>query len=984
MSEVKTDYKDTLNLPVTSFPMKANLPTLEPIILKKWDDIKLYQNLLIQNEHKAKFILNDGPPYANGDIHLGHAVNKILKDMVMKSRLLSGYNTPYIPGWDCHGLPIELNVEKKVGKPGIKIDAKSFRKKCREFALQQIDAQRKSFMRLGVLGDWFNPYTTMDFGYEADTIRSLALIAKRGHLHKGYKPVHWCIDCGSALAEAEVEYRDKTSPAIDVRFKVVSPDTLPFKIDKIALKPNQSVSIIIWTTTPWTLPANQAVAVHPEHEYVLLEIPAKENVIKENENVIKEKENAIKEDSLNESSFQEKSLKENSTKREYIILLSELVDSVLNRLGIDSSLCQRLSWVKGALLENIPLQHPFYERHVPIVLGEHVTLDTGTGAVHTAPAHGVEDFEVGEKYHLPLENPVGSNGCYIAGTPLLAGEFVFKANDHIIEILKEQGTLLHQSSLTHSYPHCWRHKSPLIFRATQQWFISMEQKKLRAETLATIKKVQWIPSWGQARIETMIENRPDWCISRQRTWGVPMALFLHKETGELHPHTSELMEKVAERVEQEGVDAWYDTPIEEFLSSDAHLYEKSNDTMDVWFDSGVAHACVLEKRRELAFPANLYLEGSDQHRGWFQSSLLTSVAMFNEAPYKEVLTHGFTIDASGHKMSKSLGNVISPSDIIQSKGADVLRLWVAATDYRAEMALSDEILNRVTESYRRIRNTARFLLANLHDFDPNQHLLPEEHLLALDKWIVDRAKHLSNEIKSDYEKYQFHLVYQKLHHFCSIELGSFYLDIIKDRQYTGKKEGIPRRSAQTALYHITEALVRWMAPILSFTAEEIWSYLPGARDKSIFMTEWYNNFPETTLQNALENNYWDDILPLRAAVNKALEEARSQGVIGSGLEAILTLYADEKEYELLARVKDELRFVFITSEAHLLPLSEKPSDTPPSEQPGLYVRVERSPYEKCVRCWHRRKDVNKNPDYPGICERCIENIAAEGEKRLYA
>lgn len=939
MSEVQTDYKDTLNLPVTAFPMKANLPTLEPIILKKWDELNLYQSLLNRNQHKSKFILNDGPPYANGDIHLGHAVNKILKDIVVKSRLLSGMNAPFVPGWDCHGLPIELNVEKKVGKPGVKVDAKTFRQKCREYALEQIDAQRKSFIRLGVLGDWYNPYMTMDFKYEANIIRSLALVANRGHLHKGYKPVHWCIDCGSALAEAEVEYKDKTSPSIYVAFRFKDPEKLPFKKEVMAKIAKRPISILIWTTTPWTLPANQAVAVHPDHEYALIE---------------------------------------QEGKTELLIVMKDLVKEPISDYKI-------LDLCEGRALEGLMLSHPFYEdRTVPVILGDHVTVDTGTGAVHTAPAHGVEDFEVGQKYHLPMDNPVGSNGCYVSGTPLLAGEFVFKANEQIITILEQRGTLFHKSTVQHSYPHCWRHKTPLIFRATQQWFIGMDQAGLREKSLAAIRKVQWIPSWGQARIENMIANRPDWCISRQRTWCVPMALFLHKETGELHPKTPELMEKVALKIEATGIDAWYDLKIEDLLGSEADKYEKSNDGLDVWFDSGVAHACVLEQRKELGFPANLYLEGSDQHRGWFHSSLLTSVAMQDEAPYRQVLTHGFTVDAAGHKMSKSLGNVIAPEKVMQTKGADILRLWVAATDYRAEMAVSEEIFNRVSESYRRIRNTTRFLLANLHDFDPKRHLLPPEQLLALDRWIISRAAHLQREIEEAYQEYQFHIIYQKLHNFCSVDLGSFYLDIIKDRQYTAKTNGVPRRSAQVALYHIAEALVRWMAPILSFTAEEIWGFLPGTRDVSVFMTEWYTGFPEVLLADAVENSFWEDILTLKPVVNKALEAARNQGLIGSGLEAELTLYVDPKWKDLLAKLNEELRFVFITSDVFLKPLAEKADSVPPTDVPGFFVDVQRSPYEKCARCWHRRKDVNANSEYPGICGRCIENVAREGEKRLYA
>lgn len=949
MSEVKTDlYKNTLNLPQTDFPMKANLPEREPIVLKNWDEIQLYHSLLKANQHKPKFVLLDGPPYANGQIHIGHAINKILKDMVVKSKLLSGFNAPYIPGWDCHGLPIEHNVEKKIGKPGSKGDLKTFRKKCREYAQEQLNLQREAFIRLGVLGDWNNPYTTMDYQYEADIIRSLAKIIENGHVQKGYKPVHWCIDCASALAEAEVEYRNKTSSAIDVCFEVVEPTKLPFSHSKF--EDGAKVCVVIWTTTPWTLPANQAVAIHPEHDYALVHLP------------------------------------EQNT---YIIVVAELMETVLQRFKIDKY--QVVSKKPGKSLEGILLKHPFYDRKVPVVLGEHVTLDAGTGCVHTAPAHGVEDFEVGQKYHLPLDNPVDGRGIYVEGTPLLAGEFVLKANDKIIQLLKENHALLHEEKTEHSYPHCWRHHSPLIFRATQQWFISMEAKHLREKTLTAIKKVKWVPDWGQGRIEAMIKNRPDWCISRQRTWGTPLCLLLHKKTGDLHPNTVAIMEKVAEQVETQGIDAWYDIPLESLIGNEAKDYEKSLDTIDVWFDSGVAHACLASERKELNFPAQLYLEGSDQHRGWFQSSLLTAMGIEEQAPYQQVLTHGFAVDASGHKMSKSLGNTIAPEKVIQAKGADVLRLWVAATDYRSEMAVSDEILTRVSESYRRIRNTARFLLANLHDFNPEEHAVPYEQLLALDRYLIEKAIQLQNEIKVAYDEYQFHTIYQKLHSFCSIELGSFYLDIIKDRQYTGKTNGIPRRSAQTALYHIAEALVRWMAPILSFTAEEIWRYLPGKRENSVFKTEWYNHFPKVTLKDSLENIEWGAIISIRNAVNKALEEARNAGAIGSGLEAKVSLYANEWAAHLLRQLKDELRFVFITSEASVHDISER-TDTASLAKcqatdvriDEIYIEIQKSEHEKCQRCWHRRADVNANKDFPGLCSRCVENVSGEGEIRKYA
>lgn len=939
-----SSYKDTLNLPNTAFPMKANLAEREPIILKKWDELQIYKTLLKRNQHKPKFILGDGPPYANGDIHLGHAVNKILKDIVLKSKMLSGWNVPFVPGWDCHGLPIEHNVEKAVGKVGDKIDAKSFRVKCREYVEKQINSQRTSFIRLGVIGDWEHPYRTMDFQYEADIIRALAKITRNGHLYKGYKPVHWCLDCGSALAEAEVEYRDKSSPSIDICFEVQNKTALPFA-KKVG---DRTVAIAVWTTTPWTLPANEAVALHPEHEYVLAEIKGQDKLV---------------------------------------IVLSELCDSFMKRIKVEDY--QILARCRGSELQGIMLQHPFYDRSVPVIMGEHVTLDAGTGAVHTAPAHGQEDYELGLKYKLPLENPVGSNGCYSSTTPIFAGEHVLKVNDKIIALLKEKGNLLHKEMITHSYPHCWRHKTPLIFRATQQWFIGMDQKGLRKQALSDIQKVKWVPAWGQARIEGMIADRPDWCISRQRVWGVPLSIFVHKESGDYHPKTPELMEQVANLVEKTGIDAWYDLNIEDLLGKDASHYEKINDIIDVWFDSGVSHACVLEKRPELQCPADLYLEGSDQHRGWFQSSLLTSVAMKEQSPYRQVLTHGFTVDPEGRKMSKSLGNVVAPEKVVQTLGADVLRLWVAATDYRAEMTVSDEILKRTSETYRRIRNTARYLLANLNGFDPATDIVASSKLLALDGWIVNRTRQLQAEIIDAYEEYNFHLIYQKLHNFCSIDLGSFYLDVIKDRQYTGKKEGIPRRSAQTALYYIAEALVRWMAPILSFTAEEIWQNLPGKREESVFMSEWSQAFPGTEISSGTDmdlrqDSYWQKVLEVRNAVNKALEEVRASGLIGSGLEAEVTLYCDAPLKDLLSKLQDELRFVLITSQARIGSIEARDRDAIQTEVPGLWLTVKGSEQEKCVRCWHRREDVNHDAKFPGLCLRCIQNIAGEGEERHYA
>jgi len=740
-----TDYKTTLNLPRTDFPMKANLPGREPEWLKRWAEEGLYGRIRAARRGKPRFILQDGPPYANGDLHLGHAVNKILKDMVVKSRSLEGLDAPYLPGWDCHGLPIELMVEKKVGKAGEKVDAKAFRAACRAYAEEQVARQREDFKRFGVLGEWEQPYLTMAFQYEADQLRALAEVIRRGHLYKGLKPVHWCLDCRSALAEAEVEYEDKTSPSIDVRFPAADEKEFLKRLQKAA--GTGPVSVAIWTTTPWTLPANQAVALNAETEYVLAQFDL-------------------------------------GSGGERVLIAEPLMTAVMQRWGVNAySVVGR---AKGQALEGLKLKHPFYERSVPLVLSGHVTLDAGTGAVHTAPGHGHEDYAVGIEYGLPIDNPVDGSGVYLPKTPIFGGEHIYKANDHILGVLTERSMLLHKGSLRHSYPHCWRHKTPVIFRATPQWFIGMDQNGLRAEALGEIKKVNWVPAWGESRIEGMVANRPDWCISRQRTWGVPIALFVHKESGELHPRTQELLETVAKGVEQHGVDHWFDLDPAELLGVDAAQYDKTRDILDVWFDSGVVHYCVGEKRLGLADgeKADIYLEGSDQHRGWFQSSLMTSVAIHGRAPYRDVLTHGFTVDEQGRKMSKSLGNVVSPQKVIGTLGADVLRLWVAATDYSGELAVSDNILKHMAEAYRKMRNTARYLLANLYDFDPAKDALPAEKLLDLDRWLLARAAQLQAEVQKAYQEYQFHLIYQKVYSFCVVDLSSFYLDVVKDREYT--------------------------------------------------------------------------------------------------------------------------------------------------------------------------------------------------------
>jgi len=945
------DYKSTLNLPKTAFSMKANLANREPNFLKAWYAMDLYGKLRAARAGKEKFILHDGPPYANGDIHIGHAVNKVLKDIIVKSKSMEGFDTPYVPGWDCHGLPIELMVEKKIGKAGQKVDAPTFRQACRDYAGKQVDKQREDFKRLGVFAEWDKPYLTMGFNTEANIIRAMGRIVAAGHLHKGFKPVHWCSDCGSALAEAEVEYEERVSPAIDVRFEVLDDEVLLQRCEQVGGAVGEGpvktkISIVIWTTTPWTLPANQAVAVNPGFDYVLVQCTGEHGP-------------------------------------ERLIVAEVLLKAVMARSCIEDY--RVIATCIGESLEGLKLQHPFYEREVPVILGDHVTSEAGTGAVHTAPGHGQDDYVVGAHYNLPVDNPVDGNGVFLPSTPLFAGQHVFKANDQVIEVLKTKGALLHEAALRHSYPHCWRHKTPIIFRATPQWFISMDQKNLRSDAMKAIKKVQWLPEWGQARIEGMIEKRPDWCVSRQRTWGVPITLFLHKESGELHPATAELIESVAQRVEESGIDAWFELDAVELLGDEVDQYEKVSDTLDVWFDSGVTHYSVLQQNDALAVPADLYLEGSDQHRGWFQSSLLTSVAMNGTAPYKSVLTHGFTVDAKGRKMSKSLGNVIAPQKIMNSLGADILRLWVAATDYRTEMNVSDEILKRMADAYRRMRNTARFLLSNLNGFNPATAILPAEQMLALDQWAVTRAQQLQEEVRKAYGRYEFHLVYQKVHNFCAVDLGSFYLDIIKDRQYTTQADSVARRSAQTAMYHIVEALARWLAPVLSFTAEDIWQHMPGERSESIFLETWYE-FPDA-VTHTFGQDEWSTIIAVRESVSKELEGLRTSGVIGSALDAEVDLYCDDGLLALLLKLDDELRFVLITSYARVHKLNEKPADAvevTQKDQPALWIAVKASAHAKCDRCWHHREDVGSHSEHPELCGRCIENVTGNGESRQFA
>ena len=923
----KTDYRKTLNLPDTPFPMRGDLAKREPGWIQAWQQKGLYAQLREACKGRPLFVLHDGPPYANGDIHIGHAVNKVLKDIVVKSKTMAGFDAPYTPGWDCHGLPIEHQIEKKHGR---NLESNQARSLCRAYAAEQIERQKADFQRLGVLGDWDNPYRTMAPQTEADEIRALGRVWKRGLLYRGLKPVNWCIDCGSALAEAEVEYEDKTSLAVDVGFAATDPAAIA---KAFGLGAPVNAMAVAWTTTPWTLPGNRALCAHPEFVYELVDTP-----------------------------------------RGTLLLAAELREACLKRYGLEATAVRGSA--PGAKLEGLLFRHPFEDRAVPLILGAHVTTEAGTGLVHTAPAHGVDDFIVGAKYQLPVEQPVDDRGQYKATVPHFAGMGVREAEKPIIETLTANGALLKSEPFRHSYPHCWRHKTPIIFRATTQWFIGMDRaptdgnETLRETALRAIEATAFYPAWGRSRIEAMINGRPDWTLSRQRNWGVPIPFFLHRETEELHPETERLLEEAAGRVEKGGIEAWFAASCADF-GVDEKAYRKLTDTVDVWFDSGTTHFSVLRGLKEQKWPADMYLEGSDQHRGWFQSSLLTSCAMDGRAPYDSLLTHGFVVDGQGRKMSKSLGNVIAPQKVSDTLGAEIIRMWVASTDYSGELSLSDEILKRVVESYRRIRNTLRFLLANTADFNASTDLLPPEQWLEIDRYALAMTREMAAACQSDYERFEFHLVAQRLQTFCSEELGGFYLDILKDRLYTTSRAGLPRRSAQSALHHISQCLLRLMAPILSFTAEEAWSVLNPGKEQSIFFQTWKDVLPAQAGESALTAK-WHRLREIRAAVQKPMEELRQAGGIGSSLQAVVEIAAPEGDRALLESLGDELRFVLICSTVTV------------TDGESVATRVTPSPHAKCDRCWHYTPDVGSNPSHPTICGRCVTNIEGHGETRRHA
>jgi isoleucyl-tRNA synthetase len=953
-----SDYKNTLNLPDTPFPMRGDLARREPQWVKEWQDKDIYQRLRQMAKGRPKFVLHDGPPYANGDIHIGTAVNKILKDMVVKSKSLAGFDAPFVPGWDCHGMPIEVQIEKQRGR---NLPTEETLRLCRAYASEQIERQKADFRRLGVLGDWDNPYATMAPRNEADEMRVLGTLLERGYVYRGLKPVNWCFDCGSALAEAEVEYEERKDPAVDVGFAFAEPEKVAraFGLAQLPAKPGYAV---IWTTTPWTLPANQALNVHPDFDYALVDTD-RGLLIVANEILMRGAADSV--------TYPEPTTTEVNT----------VAFPLLSRYGIKSA--KVIGVAKGKSLEHIKFRHPLYDRLAPVYLGDYVTLDTGTGIVHSAPAYGVEDFDSCRRYGMKdaeILTPVTGDGKFAPSLPLFGGLSIWVANAKIVKAIEAQGALFAVDwKFTHSYMHCWRHKTPVILRATTQWFAGMEQvpgyrgtkpqETLRAIALREIEDTKFFPAWGQARLHGMIANRPDWTLSRQRQWGTPMPFFMHKETGEPHPHTLKLIEEVAKRVEQGGIEAWHMLKIEDLLGDEASQYEKGRDTLDVWFDSGSTHQTVLRgSHPALGFPADMYLEGSDQHRGWFHSSLLVSCMLNGTRPYESLLTHGFVVDGEGRKMSKSKGNTVAPQQVSSTLGAEILRLWVASTDYSGELSISNEILKRVVESYRRIRNTLRFLLANTSDFDAARDAVPVAQMVEIDRYALALAARLQEQVKNDYAGYQFHLVAQKILAFCSEDLGGFYLDILKDRLYTCGAKSAARRSAQTALWNIAQSLVRLMAPVLSFTAEEAWQVLVGDGDRSVFEEEMHQ-LPDAELDETVIRS-WEDVRNVRNIVAKKIEEKRELKELGSSLAAELDIQTDDPIYESLARLGEDLRFVFITSRA----------TTRRVEGAGTTVVVKPSEHRKCERCWHYRADVNR----AGLCGRCESNLHGAGEKRVHA
>jgi len=919
------NYRDTLNLPQTELSMKAGLPKKEPEILDFWNDIGLYEKIRQQNLNNKKFILHDGPPYANGAIHLGHSVNKILKDITIKSKTLQGLDAPYVPGWDCHGLPIELNVEKKHGKRSELVqNKKMFQEACKEYALTQIESQKKDFIRLGVLGEWDNPYKSLDSSFEANAVRALGKIYEAGHIEKGEKPVHWCQDCGSALAEAEVEYQDKTSKSIDVAFKA-NEQSLKKLNEVFATNIVDGISFVIWTTTPWTIPSNVAVCINPELDYALIKLDG-----------------------------------------EHLVIAEAMIELCMERWGTTSEL---VSKTLGKNLVDISLIHPFIERNSELLHGDHVTTEAGTGCVHTAPAHGLDDYFICKKHGIETFKALNSKGFFKEEFEFIAGLPASKADPLVIEKLNEVKALVNCDDFHHSYPHCWRHKSPLIFTSTAQWFISMNKSGLLNEALQSISGVSWEPSWGEQRIEGMLTDRPDWCISRQRNWGVPITLIVHKESGTIHPNQSELFKQFANLIEENGISSWESLDLNEFID-DGDSYIKITDSLDVWFDSGVTHFAVSEQRFEEGIVADLYLEGSDQHRGWFQSSLLTSIAMNGRAPYKAVLTHGFVVDENGRKQSKSLGNVVSPQKVWDSLGADILRLWVASADFRSEMVASDEILKRVSDQYRRIRNTFRFILGNLNDFDESKKIVFEDQI-ELDKWIVLETSKLQEDVLKLYESYSYHNVVQKIHNFCVNELGGIYLDIVKDRLYTCKDSSHARQSCQTSLNYVLNTMVRLTAPILSFTSEEIWqthSSLKG-QNESIFLSKYFESKQEG--ECVISSSDWARIFEIKDIVNQSIERLRNENKLKGSLDSNVIISANEEDKSVLDKLGSELHFVFISSQASVID-----GDT-------LSIQIDQMSDEKCTRCWHRDSTVGESKVHPEICSRCEENIDQSGESRSF-